>query len=64
MKNKSWFVADEGDNMYNIFNDADFDEDGYYADHNGEDGYHISDFDIVFRARTFADCERWIETNS
>ena len=37
--NKNYFVADEGDGMYNVFAYADFDEEDYYADHNGEDGY-------------------------
>lgn len=62
-KNK-YFVADEGDGMYNVFAYADFDEDGYYADHNGEDGYHISDFDIVFECGHFKDAVTWIDNHS
>lgn len=57
----NYFVADEGDGIYNIFSSFDFDEDGYYIEHNGEDGYHIDDFDIVYESRSFANCERWIE---
>jgi len=63
MKNNkyNYFVADEGDEIYNVFAYADFDEDGYYANHNGEEGYHISDFDIVFECKHFEDAERWID---
>lgn len=57
----NYFVADEGDGIYNVFAYADFDEEGYYADHNGENGYHISDFDIVFECRHFEDACRWID---
>lgn len=62
--NKNYFVADEGDGMYNVFAYADFDEEGYYADHNGEDGYHISDFDIVFECRHLKDAVTWIDNHS
>lgn len=59
-----WFVADEGDGLYNVFSYADFDEDGYYADHHGEDGYHISDFDKVYETNRFKDAIRWIDKHS
>lgn len=58
---KPWFVVDEGDEMYNVFSYYDFDEDGYYSGHEGEEGYHLSDFDIVFECKHFTDAERWIE---
>lgn len=56
-----FFVADEGDGMYNIFSYADFDENGYYVGHEGEDGYHIDDFDIVYETRRFQNAERWVD---
>lgn len=59
--NKNYFVADEGDGVYNVFAYADFNEEGYYADHNIEDGYHISDFDIVFECRHLKDAVTWID---
>lgn len=58
---KQWFVVEEDTNLYNVFNVADFDEDGYYGEHNGEEGYHINDFDVVFESNHFDDCERWID---
>lgn len=63
-KRKPFFVVDEGDYTYNVFCIADFDEEGYYGDHNGEDGYHISDFDIVAEFNHFKDAERWIDMHS
>lgn len=59
----NWFVADEGDNMFNIFSYHDFDDNGYYVGHAGEDGYHISDFDIVYKSVRFRDAERWIDNH-
>ncbi|MBP5455569.1 MAG: hypothetical protein J6Y37_03655 [Paludibacteraceae bacterium] len=56
-----FFVADEGDGMYNIFSYADFDENGYYAGHEGEEGYHIDDFDIVYETSRFQNAERWVD---
>ena len=58
------FVADEGDGTYNIFSRDDFDEEGYYMGHEGEDGYHIDDFDIVYTTNSFEDAEAWVEENS
>ena len=58
-----YFVADEGDGFYNAFAYADFNENGYYNGHDGEDGYHIDDFDIVFECNHFIDACRWIEIN-
>jgi len=58
---KQWFVVEEDTDLYNIFNLADFDEDGYYADHNGEEGYHIDDFDVVYESNRYENCERWID---
>ena len=65
VKNKyNWFVADEGDGLYNIFCYFDFDEKGYYVGHAGEEGYHISDFDIVYESVRFRNAERWIDNHT
>lgn len=55
-----FFVADEGDGILNVFAFADFDEDGYYGHHNGEEGYHISDYDILYKGN-FKNCCRYID---
>ena len=43
----NYFVADDGDGILNPFAADMFDEEGYLEGHEGEDGYHYSDFDIV-----------------
>lgn len=58
---KPFFVIQEDEGIFNIFCIADFDKDGYYGDHNGEDGYHISDFDIVAEFRSWKDAERYMD---
>ena len=54
MKEKLFFVADEGDGMLNVFARADF----------NEDGYHISDFDIVFESNRWEDVVRYTDKHS
>ena len=58
------FVADDGDGVYNIFDMSDFNSDGYLIGHENEDGYHISDFDIVYRTSSFENACRWVDKNS
>lgn len=53
MKEIDYFVADEGDGVLNPFATDMFDENGYLEGHEDEDGYHISDFDIVKYFRTW-----------
>lgn len=56
-----YFVAEEDVEVYNVFAFDDFDEDGYYEGHAQEDGYHISDFDIVYITRNFLRACTWVE---
>ena len=56
-----FFVADEGNYVYNPFDYDDFDEDGFYIGHKGEEGYHISDFDIVYETDDWDDACEWAE---
>ena len=58
---KNYFVADEGDGLYNVFSYWDFESDGYLFGYSGQEGYHLSDFDIVYECNTFAEAERWID---
>lgn len=58
---KKYFVAQEDTDLYNVFSRADFDEDGYLDGYNGQEGYHMDDFDIVFESNRFDVCVRWID---
>lgn len=58
------FVADDGDGVYNVFDMSDFNSDGYLIGHENEDGYHISDFDIVYRTSSFENACKWVDQNS
>ena len=61
---KMFFVADEGDGVLNAFAREDFDKDGYYNEHNGEEGYHITDFDIVFETNRWNELLMYMDLNS
>lgn len=56
-----FFVADEGDNIFNVFPYEDFDKDGYYLGYHGVEGYHISDFDIVYESDDWGDACDWVD---
>lgn len=64
MKNKRYFVAQEDENVYNIFTRIDFNADGYYIGHDGEDGYHIDDFDIVAEFDSFEEACDWVDEHT
>lgn len=61
MNKKNYFVADEGDNIYNAFAFDMFDKDGYLEGHNGEQGYHLSDYDIVKKFATWTQAVEYCE---
>ena len=61
---KKYFVVEEDVNVYNTFNVCDFDADGYLWGHNGEDGYHMDEFDVVFETDSFDDAVNWEEEHS
>ncbi len=56
-----YFVADEGDGVYNVFGMDMFDENGYLNGHPHESGYHLNDYDVVFRSNSLRACHAWIE---
>ena len=62
-RNYDFFVADEGDGVYNVFSYDDFDEDGYAFEESGVEGYHISDYDIVFESDDFEEACNWIDVH-
>ena len=61
---KKYFVVEEDAGLYNIFSVEDFDADGYLWEHNGEDGYHMDDFDIVYETDSFEDACEYVEKHS
>lgn len=58
-----YFVAQEDTNVYNVFCVDEFAEDGYLEGHNGEEGYHIDDFDIIAWFETFTEACEWVDNN-
>ena len=56
----NYFVADEGDGIYNIFPYDDFDASGWHFLHEGEEGYRISDFDIIFETNDFEEAVEFV----
>jgi len=63
MKEK-YFVAQEDTNIYNVFSVDDFGDDGFLIGHEGENGYHRTDFDIVAWFDSFEDACDWVEEHS
>jgi hypothetical protein len=63
---KKYFVVEEDTGVYNIFSVDDFDADGYLLEHNGEDGYHMDDFEeqVVYKTDSFKDAVDWEERHS
>lgn len=57
----AYFVAQEDDNTYNVFDYLDFDHDGWYAGHYGEEGYHLNDFDIIAEFSNFQDACDYVD---
>ena len=61
---KKFIVIQEDTMMFNIFDsEDDFDENGWYQGHEGDDGYHLSEFieDIVYQADTFEEADEWVQ---
>lgn len=61
-----YFVVQEDENVYNIFDrEYDFDENGWYNGHEGEDGYNITDFDnIVYESNSFSAATTWVDQHT
>jgi len=56
-----YFVAKEDTNLFNVFSIDEFDNDGFLLGHEDEDGYHISDFDIVAWFNDFNEACDWVD---
>lgn len=63
---KKYFVVEEDTNLYNTFSVCDFDADGYFWEHNGEDGYHMDDYkeQVVYETDSFDKACKWVEKHS
>lgn len=42
---KKYFVCEEDNDIANVFSIEDFNKNGYLDGYDGEDGYHIDDFE-------------------
>lgn len=58
---KNIIVVQEGEGLFNIFDRAMFDEDGYLEGYKGIEGYNIADMDIVAEFNTLKQAEDFIE---
>ena len=58
---KNVIVVQEDEGLFNVFDRAMFDEDGYLEGFEGVDGYNISDMDIVAEFNSIEKAEDFIE---
>ena len=58
---KNVIVVQEDEGLFNIFDRAMFDENGYLEGFNGEEGYNIADMDIVAEFNSIETAEDFIE---
>ena len=58
---KNVIVVQEDEGLFNIFDRAMFDEDGYLEGFEGVEGYNIADMDIVAEFNSIEKAEDFIE---
>ena len=58
---KNVIVVQEDEGLFNVFDRAMFDEDGYLEGYEGMEGYNISDMDIVAEFDSIEEAEYFIE---
>ena len=58
---KNVIVVQEDEGLFNVFDRAMFDEDGYLEGFEGVEGYNISDMDIVAEFNSIKKAEDFIE---
>ena len=58
---KNIIVVQEDEGLFNVFDRAMFDEDGYLEGYEGMVGYNIADMDIVSEFNTLKQAEDFIE---
>lgn len=58
---KNVIVVQEDEGLFNVFDRAMFDEDGYLEGYEGMEGYNIADIDIVAEFYSIEKAEDFIE---
>lgn len=58
---KNVIVVQEDEGLFNVFDRAMFDEDGYLEGYEGMEGYNIADMDIVAEFNSIETAEDFIE---
>ena len=58
---KNIIVVQEDEGLFNVFDRAMFNEDGYLEGYEGMEGYNIADMDIVSEFNTLKQAEDFIE---
>ena len=58
---KKFIVVQEDEGLFNLFDRAMFDEDGYLEGYEGIEGYNIADMDIVAEFDSIEQAEDFIE---
>ena len=58
---KNVIVVQEDEGLFNVFDRAMFDEDGYLEGYEGMEGYNIDDMDIIAEFNTLKQAEDFIE---
>ena len=58
---KKFIVVQEDEGLFNLFDRAMFNEDGYLEGYEGVEGYNIADMDIVAEFNTLKQAEDFIE---
>lgn len=58
---KNVIVVQEDEGLFNVFDRAIFDEDGYLEGYEGMEGYNMTDMDIVAEFDSIEEAEDFIE---
>ena len=58
---KNVIVVQEDEGLFNVFDRAMFDEDGYLEGYEGMEGYNMTDMDIVAEFDSIEEAEDFIE---
>lgn len=58
---KNVIVVQEDEDLFNVFDRAMFDEDGYLEGYEGMEGYNMTDMDIVAEFDSIEEAEDFIE---
>lgn len=57
-----FIVVQEDEDVYNVFDREEFDDKGYLNGYRNQEGYHISDFDIIKEFNSFEKASDYAES--